>query len=44
VGPSAVLRLPIEGRTVAVALDWRQRVTGDAKPGSGVALTLGIDF
>ncbi|WP_204317143.1 hypothetical protein, partial [Klebsiella aerogenes] len=27
-----------------IALDWRQRVAGEARPGSGPALTLGADF
>jgi hypothetical protein len=44
IGPSMMLRLSIEARTVAMTLDWRQRVTGDAKPSSRVALTMGIDF
>ena len=43
-GPSAVLRLPIERRTIAVALDYRARLLGDARPYSGIALTAGIDF
>jgi hypothetical protein len=43
-GPSAVLRLPVAGRTMALALDWRGRVAGKARPGSGVALTAGVDF
>jgi hypothetical protein len=24
--------------------DWRQRVAGDARPGSGPAVSLGVDF
>ncbi|WP_419826655.1 hypothetical protein [Sphingomonas sp.] len=44
VGPSAVVRLPVEDRTVAVALDYRARLAGDARPHSGVALTIGVDF
>jgi hypothetical protein len=44
VGPSVVLRLPVEHHTVAVALDWRERVLGHARPGSGVALTVATDF
>jgi hypothetical protein len=44
VGPSVVLRLPVDHHVVAVALDWRERVLGDAKPGSGVALTVATDF
>jgi hypothetical protein len=44
VGPSATLSLPVGGQRVRVALDWRQRVAGDARPGSGLAVTLGSDF
>jgi hypothetical protein len=29
---------------MAVHLDWRQRMTGNAAPGSGPALTLAGDF
>lgn len=44
VGPSATLSVPVAGQRLRLALDWRQRVAGDARPGSGVALTLGSDF
>jgi hypothetical protein len=44
IGPSATLAVPVGGQQVRVALDWRQRVAGDARPGSGLALTLGSDF
>lgn len=44
IGPSVVLRLPVEHHTIAVALDWRERVLGGAKPGSGVAVTIATDF
>jgi len=44
IGPSATLALPVAGRDFRFALDWRQRVAGSARPGSGVALTLGSDF
>lgn len=44
IGPSATLALPLGGQNVRLALDWRQRVAGDARPGSGLALTLGSDF
>ena len=40
IGPSATLAV----RNLRLALDWRQRVAGEAKPGSGLALTLGADF
>ncbi len=40
VGPSATLAV----RNLRIALDWRQRVAGEARPGSGLTLTLGADF
>lgn len=44
IGPSVVLRLPVERHAVAVALDWRERVLGHDNPGSGPALTIATDF
>lgn len=49
VGPRLSVRLPAAerggvGKGGRVALDWRQRVAGDARPDSGVALTLAADF
>lgn len=44
VGPQASLRLPLAGRNVTLAADWRLRVAGDARPGSGPTLTLATDF
>jgi hypothetical protein len=44
IGPQASLRLPVAGRSVTVALDWRLRIAGEARPGSGPALTLATDF
>jgi hypothetical protein len=44
VGPSITAALPVAGRSMRVSLDWRERVAGQARPGSGVALTLGADF
>lgn len=43
-GPSLGISLPIGKQRVRATLDWRQRVAGDARPGSGAALTLGTDF
>lgn len=43
-GPQAALRLPLAGRAVTVAADWRVRVAGDAEPGSGPTLTVATDF
>lgn len=44
IGPSAAAILPVAGRSVRVTLDWRQRIAGDAAPGSGPALAIGGDF
>lgn len=44
IGPSAVAVLPLGKQAVRASLDWRQRVAGQAAPGSGLALTLGSDF
>jgi len=44
VGPSLVATVPTAGPTLRVAAEWRQRVAGNAAPGSGPALTLGTDF
>lgn len=44
IGPSITATLPIGDRHARLLLDWRQRVAGDARPGSGLALTLAADF
>nr|WP_246352457.1 hypothetical protein [Sphingomonas xinjiangensis] len=44
IGPSVTLTLPVARQTMRLALDWRQRIAGEARPGSGIALTLGSDF
>lgn len=43
-GPSLGVRLPITGQAIHLTLDWRQRVAGAARPGSGAALSIGSDF
>ena len=43
-GPSASMRLPTGDANVSVSLDWRLRVAGDARPGSGPALTVTTEF
>ncbi|KHK93011.1 hypothetical protein [Novosphingobium malaysiense] len=44
-GPSAFIAFPINRRMFArVAIDWRFRVAGRARPGSGPALTLSAGF
>lgn len=44
IGPTAALVLPIADRGVRLTLDWRHRIVGDARPGSGPALSIGGDF
>ena len=43
-GPRAAMTLPVERGTLAIVLDWRQRIEGDARPASGAALTLSAGF
>jgi hypothetical protein len=44
IGPRAALTLPVRDGTLTLALDWRQRIDGNARPGSDVALTLSAGF
>jgi hypothetical protein len=44
IGPRAALSVPVGGTTVTGAAEWRIRVAGDARPGSGAALILAADF
>lgn len=44
IGPRAAVTVPVERGTLALALDWRQRIEGDARPASGAALTLSAGF
>ena len=44
VGPTVGIALPVAGRNIRLSLDWRQRVAGHARPGSGPALSIGSDF
>lgn len=43
-GPSLGVRIPIAGKTIRASVDWRQRVAGNARPGSGPVLIVGSDF
>lgn len=43
-GPQAALRLRLGMAAVTVAADWRIRLAGKARPGSGPALTLATGF
>lgn len=44
VGPSLSAVVPVGPQPVRLSLDWRQRVAGNAAPGSGLVATLGADF
>lgn len=44
VGPSLSAVIPIGPQPVRLSVDWRQRVAGNAAPGSGPVVTLGADF
>lgn len=44
IGPSAVASVPVGDNALRLALDWRERVAGNAQPGSGPALSVGADF
>lgn len=44
VGPQIVARVPVGGTAVRISAEWRQRIAGNAAPGSGPAVTVGFDF
>ncbi|HEX8388446.1 MAG TPA: hypothetical protein VF636_05465 [Sphingomonas sp.] len=44
VGPSVGLATAVAGKTLRVTADWRQRIAGGARPGSGPAVSIGTDF
>jgi len=44
IGPRASLDLPMSGLSTRIAVDGRVRVAGNARPGSGVALTVSTSF
>lgn len=43
-GPHVALRLPAPASGLRLSAEWRFRIAGDARPGSGPALTLGTSF
>lgn len=43
-GPQMTFRLPVAGERLRLTAEWRFRVAGEARPGSGPALTLASDF
>jgi len=44
IGPTLGLAIPAGRRSLRLTLDYRERIAGDARPGSGVALSIGSDF
>ncbi len=45
IGPAIGMALPIgPAARVRFALEWRQRIVGDARPASGPALSIGTDY
>ncbi len=44
VGPSLGIVVPLGPRSVRLTADWRERVAGTARPGSGPALSIGTNF
>jgi hypothetical protein len=44
VGPQVVAHAPIGRLSIRFGAEWRQRATGNARPGSGPVLSLGADF
>lgn len=44
IGPTLGIAVPVAGKAIRLNLDWRQRIGGDARPGSGPALSIGSDF
>lgn len=43
-GPTLSIAVPVGGAAIRLGVDYRLRVTGKARPGSGPALTLGSSF
>lgn len=44
IGPELQLRLPLPQTSARIAVEWRERIAGNARPGSGLAVTLAADF
>lgn len=43
-GPVFQTRLPLDAVALRLSVEWRQHIAGNARPGSGLAVTLGSDF
>jgi hypothetical protein len=44
IGPALRLSLPVAGQTWRLSSEWRERIAGDARPRSGLAVTLAAGF
>jgi hypothetical protein len=44
IGPEMQIRLPLPRMTTRLIFEWRERISGDAHPDSGLAVTLASDF
>ena len=44
VGPELQLRIPVSGSYTKLSAEWRERIAGRARPGSGVTVTLAAGF
>lgn len=44
IGPSAAIRFRIGSAGVRLGGEWRHRVAGDARPGSGPVIAFGLDY
>jgi hypothetical protein len=44
IGPELIGKVPIAGETMRLTLGWRERVAGNAAPGSGPSLSIGFGF
>lgn len=44
IGPQLVVHLPVASGGLRIGAEWRQRIAGNARPGSGPSVTLGADF
>ncbi|NML11439.1 hypothetical protein HHL08_14995 [Sphingobium sp. AR-3-1] len=44
IGPLVQFRLPLPTVGARIAIEWRERIAGGARPGSGLAITLAADF
>lgn len=44
IGPELQIRLPLPQTNARLSVEWRERIAGHARPGSGLAITLAADF